>query len=67
MTPLDDGLRIVPKPLRGGIFASHADHRMAHAGAVLGLATDGVRVDDIEATAKTYPGFWQDLGRLLGR
>jgi len=66
VTPLEDGLRIVPKPLRGGIFASHADHRMAHAGAVLGLATDGVCVDDIEATAKTYPGFadaWEQLVR----
>jgi 3-phosphoshikimate 1-carboxyvinyltransferase len=66
VTPLDDGLRIVPKPLRGGIFASHADHRMAHAGAVLGLATDDVCVDDIEATAKTYPGFadaWEQLVR----
>jgi 3-phosphoshikimate 1-carboxyvinyltransferase len=66
VTPLEDGLRIVPKPLRGGIFASHADHRMAHAGAVLGLATDGVCVDDIDATAKTYPGFadaWEQLVR----
>ena len=66
VTVLDDGLRIVPKPLRGGIFASHADHRMAHAGAVLGLATDGVCVDDIEATAKTFPGFaeaWERLDR----
>ena len=66
VTPLEDSLRIVPKPLRGGIFASHADHRMAHAGAVLGLATDGVCVDDIEATAKTYPGFadaWEQLVR----
>ncbi|HEU0286090.1 MAG TPA: 3-phosphoshikimate 1-carboxyvinyltransferase [Nocardioidaceae bacterium] len=65
VTPLDDGLRIVPKPLRGGIFASHADHRMAHAGAVLGLAIDGVCVDDIEATAKTYPGFADAWERLV--
>jgi len=65
VTPLDDGLRIVPKPLQGGIFASHADHRMAHAGAVLGLAIDGVCVDDIEATAKTYPGFADAWERLV--
>jgi 3-phosphoshikimate 1-carboxyvinyltransferase len=66
VTILDDGLRIVPKPLQGGIFASHADHRMAHAGAVLGLAIDGVCVDDIGATAKTFPGFaeaWERLDR----
>ena len=65
VTPLDDGLRIVPKPLQGGIFASHADHRMAHAGAVLGLAIDGVCVDDIEATAKTYPEFADAWERLV--
>lgn len=65
VTPLDDGLRIVPKPLQGGIFASHADHRMAHAGAVLGLAIDSVCVDDIEATAKTYPGFADAWERLV--
>ena len=65
VTPLDDGLRIVPKPLRGGIFASHADHRMAHAGAILGLAIDGVCVDDIEATAKTFPGFADAWERLV--
>ena len=65
VTPLGDGLRIVPKPLQGGIFASHADHRMAHAGAVLGLAIDGVCVDDIEATAKTYPGFADAWERLV--
>ncbi|MGH3484995.1 MAG: 3-phosphoshikimate 1-carboxyvinyltransferase [Nocardioidaceae bacterium] len=65
VTVLDDGLRIAPKPLQGGIFASHADHRMAHAGAVLGLATDGVCVDDIDATAKTFPGFADAWERLV--
>ena len=28
----DDGLRITPKPLHGGRFATYADHRMAHGG-----------------------------------
>jgi 3-phosphoshikimate 1-carboxyvinyltransferase len=57
VTPLEDGLRIVPRPLHGGLFASYADHRMAHAAAVLGLAIDGLTIDDIDATSKTYPGF----------
>jgi 3-phosphoshikimate 1-carboxyvinyltransferase len=64
VTPLDDGLRIVPWPLHGGVFASHADHRMAHAGAVIGLAVDGVSIDDIDATSKTFPDFpaaWKRL------
>ncbi len=36
VTETDDGLRITPKPLQGGLFATYADHRMAMAGAVLG-------------------------------
>ena len=37
---------------------------MATAGAVLGLAVDGVRIDDIAATTKTlpdFPGLWSKL------
>ena len=58
----DDGLDITPAPLRGGVWNSYADHRMATAGAILGLRVPGVVVDDIETTAKTLPGFtdlWQ--------
>jgi 3-phosphoshikimate 1-carboxyvinyltransferase len=66
VTPLKDGLRIVPRPLHGGVFASHADHRMAHAGVVMGLAVDGIGIDDIDATAKTYPDFAADWERFVG-
>ena len=66
VTPLDDGLRIVPRPLHGGVFASYADHRMAHAGVVLGLAVDGIVVDDIDATSKTYPDFAAAWERFVG-
>ena len=52
-----DGLRVRPRPLRGGTFATHDDHRLAHAAAVLGLAVDGVRLDDVTCTAKTLPEF----------
>ncbi|MGB7365246.1 MAG: 3-phosphoshikimate 1-carboxyvinyltransferase [Rhodococcus sp. (in: high G+C Gram-positive bacteria)] len=53
----DDGLTIEPAPLRGGPWRAYADHRMATAGAVVGLVVDGVRVDDIDSTAKTLPDF----------
>ena len=46
------------------MFHTYADHRMAHAGAVLGLAVDGVEVDDIACTTKTlsdFPGMWSRL------
>jgi len=52
-----DGLSITPRPLRGGVFHTYADHRMAHAGVVLGLAVDGIRVEDVATTGKTFPDF----------
>lgn len=61
---LDDGIRITPAPLHGGVWHSYADHRMATAGAIIGLKVDGVMVDDIETTSKTLPGFagmWSDM------
>ncbi len=52
-----DGLTIRPRPLRGGLFHTYDDHRMAHAGAVIGLAVPGVRLSDVGCTAKTLPEF----------
>jgi 3-phosphoshikimate 1-carboxyvinyltransferase len=52
-----DGLTLRPAGLTGGVFHTYADHRMAHAGVVLGLAVSGVQVEDIATTAKTFPGF----------
>ncbi len=53
----DDGLRITPKPLHGGVFETYDDHRMATAGAVLGLVVPGVEVVDVATTGKTLPDF----------
>lgn len=61
---LSDGLRITPAALHGGTWHSYADHRMATAGAIIGLTTEGVEVEDIGTTAKTLPGFetmWMDM------
>ncbi len=52
-----DGLVIRPAPLHGGVFATYEDHRMATAGAIIGLAVDGVVVENIGTTAKTMPEF----------
>jgi 3-phosphoshikimate 1-carboxyvinyltransferase len=57
VTELADGLELRPARLHGGLFHSYADHRMAHAGAVLGSVVDGVTVDDVGATGKTFPDF----------
>lgn len=64
-TELPDGLIIRPATLHGGLWHAYADHRMATAGAVIGLAVDGVQVDDIACTTKTlpdFPGLWSTLG-----
>lgn len=53
----EDGLIIEPAPLHGGPWRAYADHRMATAGAVIGLVVPSVEVDDIDSTAKTLPGF----------
>lgn len=61
---LPDGIRILPRPLRGGLWRAHHDHRIATAGAVIGLRVPGVEVDDIGTTAKTMPEFphlWQRM------
>ena len=52
-----DGLVIRPAKLHAGVVHSYADHRMATAGAILGLAVEGVQVEDIGTTAKTMPDF----------
>src|SRR4029453_15430590 len=52
-----DGLGIRPAKLHAGVVHSYADHRMATAGAILGLAVEGVQVEDIGTTAKTMPDF----------
>ncbi|RAJ71451.1 3-phosphoshikimate 1-carboxyvinyltransferase [Streptomyces sp. Amel2xB2] len=65
VTETEDGLRIRPRPLHGGVFHTYDDHRLATAGAVLGLLTEGVRVEDIATTGKTLPGFDRMWTRML--
>ena len=64
VTELADGLHIDPAPLHGGEWPCYADHRMATAGAIIGLRVPGVEVEDISTTAKTLPGFdrmWETM------
>jgi 3-phosphoshikimate 1-carboxyvinyltransferase len=59
-----DGLSITPAPLHGGEFKTYADHRMAHAAVIVGSAVEGVLVENVATTAKTFPGFaevWAEL------
>lgn len=57
VTELPDGLQIEPRPLHGGTFGTYHDHRMAHAGVVLGLRVPDLFVENVVTTVKTYPNF----------
>ena len=61
-------LAISPATLRAPERAWHAyaDHRMATAGALVGLVVPGVVVDDVAATTKTLPDFATDWPELVG-
>jgi 3-phosphoshikimate 1-carboxyvinyltransferase len=63
-TQTADGLVITAQALHEGTWHSYADHRMAMAGAIVGLRVPSVAVDDIATTAKTLPEFpqlWADM------
>jgi 3-phosphoshikimate 1-carboxyvinyltransferase len=77
---LPDGLRITPLPLGEGGSRSepgegvtrtsteietYRDHRMAMSLALAGLRIPGVVILDPGCTAKTYPGYFDDLARLV--
>lgn len=66
VTELEDGLSIQPTALSGAGWAAYEDHRMATAGAIVGLVVDGVIVDDITTTGKTLPQFADLWHRMLG-
>ncbi|MFI1799179.1 3-phosphoshikimate 1-carboxyvinyltransferase [Streptomyces sp. NPDC020379] len=66
VTETQDGLRIRPRPLHGGVFHTYEDHRLATAAAVIGLAVDGVQVENVATTAKTLPDFPELWTGMLG-
>jgi len=57
-------LHITPAPLHSGVFHTYDDHRLATAGAVIGLVVPDIDVENIETTRKTlpdFPGLWSSL------
>ena len=60
----ESALHISPAPLHSGVFHTYDDHRLATAGAMIGLAIDGIQVENIATTKKTlpdFPGTWQQM------
>ncbi|MFI6879538.1 3-phosphoshikimate 1-carboxyvinyltransferase [Streptomyces sp. NPDC050400] len=66
VTETADGLHIRPRRLHGGIFHTYDDHRMATAGAIIGLAVEGVQIENVATTAKTLPDFPDMWTAMLG-
>ena len=64
VTEEHSALHFDPSPLHAGIFHTYEDHRLATAGAVIGLVTPGIEVENIATTRKTltdFPGLWKSL------
>jgi 3-phosphoshikimate 1-carboxyvinyltransferase len=60
----ETSLHITPAPLHGGTFHTYEDHRLATAGAVIGLVTPDVLIENVATTRKTlpdFPGLWNSL------
>ena len=64
-TETADGMIIEPAPLHGGTWKTYEDHRMATAGAIIGLRVSGVVVEDITVTTKTIPDFAMLWGQMI--
>jgi 3-phosphoshikimate 1-carboxyvinyltransferase len=64
VTEEETALHITPAPLHAGTFHTYEDHRLATAGAVIGLVVEGIEVENIATTRKTltdFPGLWKSL------
>jgi 3-phosphoshikimate 1-carboxyvinyltransferase len=60
----ETALHITPAPLHAGVFHTYEDHRLATAGAVIGLVTPGIEIENVATTRKTlpdFPGLWNSL------
>ena len=60
----ETALHITPAPLHAGVFHTYDDHRLATAGAAIGLVVPGIEVENIATTRKTlpdFPGLWSSL------
>ena len=62
-----DEMKVHPGAIESCTFDARGDHRMAMAGAVLGLAGAPIEIVGAEAVDKSYPGFFDDLSKVGAR
>ena len=65
VTEEHSALHFEPSSLKAGVFHTYEDHRMATAGAIIGLVVDGMSVENIHTTSKTLPDFPQRWLEML--
>jgi 3-phosphoshikimate 1-carboxyvinyltransferase len=65
-TELPDGVYVEPSNhLHSGTWGTYEDHRMATAGAIIGLRVAGITIEDISVVSKTMPNFVELWNTLL--
>ncbi len=63
----EDRLQVWPGSFTGGTVDPQGDHRIAMAAAIAATVADGpVTVRGAQCVKKSYPGFWEDYGKLGG-
>lgn len=58
-----DWITIYPGQPKPGVVESYDDHRVSMAFSLLGLLYDGIDVENHECVAKSFPQFWEEIGR----
>jgi 3-phosphoshikimate 1-carboxyvinyltransferase len=61
----DDEMKIYPAAIRSALLHSHGDHRIAMAGALLGMGGAHMTIQHASVVAKSFPGFYS-LMKALG-
>jgi len=63
----EDGMVIEGGMPHGAEIETYNDHRIAMSFAMLGLVVRGIRIRDRACVRKSFPGFWEEMGRLYHR
>ena len=60
-----DGFTVSPRRVpTGAVIRTYDDHRLAMAFSVLGLAVEGMKIENPDCAAKTFPNFYRTLDSL---
>lgn len=57
-----DWIKIYPGQPKPGVVEAYDDHRVSMAFSLLGLLYDGIELDNTDCVAKSFPGFWGEMG-----